>query len=125
MLAARHRRQLRPAAALAAALVPIAVCGLPAVAQSPPPAAADAGQIDDLVVANRILADQGVLDGFGHVSVRHSKHAQRLLMSRSLAPALTKTSDIMEYNLDCTPIDEQGRTSFLERFIHCEIYRAR
>ena len=59
--------------------------------------------IEDLVAANRILADQGVLDGFGHVSVRHPGDASRFLMSRSLAPALTKPEDIIEYDLECRP----------------------
>src|SRR5262245_64010581 len=91
----------------------------PGSAQAPAPL------LEDLVAANRILADQGVLDGFGHVSVRHPEHPGRLLLSRSLAPALTTADDIMEYDLDCTPLTAQGRPSFLERFIHCEIYRAR
>src|SRR5689334_12485608 len=95
---------------------------LPAMAQAPP---ADPRVLEDLVAANRILADQGVLDGFGHVSMRHPERADRLLLSRSLAPALTKADDIMEYDLDCKPVAEQSRPSFLERFIHCEIYRAR
>lgn len=81
--------------------------------------------IEDLVAGNRILADQGVLDGFGHVSIRHPANAARFLMSRSLAPALVTAADIIEYDLDCTPIDARGRSSFLERFIHCEIYKAR
>jgi len=81
--------------------------------------------IDDLVVADHILAAQGVLDAFGHVSARHPKNPQRFLMSRSLAPALVKAEDIMEYDLDGNAVDPKGRTSFLERFIHSEIYRTR
>jgi len=81
--------------------------------------------IEDLVAANRILADQGVLDGFGHVSVRHPANPNRFLMSRSLAPALVQASDIMEYDVDGNAVDAQGRASFLERFIHSEIYKAR
>jgi HCOMODA/2-hydroxy-3-carboxy-muconic semialdehyde decarboxylase len=83
------------------------------------------GIVDDLVAANRILADQGVLDGFGHVSIRHPGNPSRLLMSRSLAPALTTAGDIIEYDLECAAVDARGRAGFLERFIHCEIYRAR
>ena len=113
----------RLALALATALVLAAGLGHPGLAQSPPPGVGSL--IEDLVAANRILADQGVLDGFGHVSVRHPEHPDRLLLSRSLAPALTTADDIMEYDLDCTPLTAQGRPSFLERFIHCEIYRAR
>src|SRR5512132_70098 len=81
--------------------------------------------LEDLVAANRILVDQGVLDGYGHVSVRHPADPGRFLMSRSLAPELVTAADIMEYDLDSTPVDPRGRTTFIERFIHGEIYRAR
>jgi len=81
--------------------------------------------IDDLIAANRILADQGVLDAFGHVSIRHLADPNRFLMSRSLAPALVKAEDIMEFDLDGNPIDQRGRAVFLERFIHSEVYKAR
>lgn len=59
---------------------------------------ADPALIEDLVAANRILADQGVLDGYGHVSVRHNAAQDRYLMSRSIAPELVTTADIMEYD---------------------------
>ncbi len=85
----------------------------------------DAALTDDLVAAGRILVDQGVLDGFGHVSMRHPTDPTRFLMSRSLAPALTTTADIIEHDLDGNGITAAGRTLFLERFIHAEIYRAR
>jgi ribulose-5-phosphate 4-epimerase/fuculose-1-phosphate aldolase len=99
----------------------------PAFGQAPPISAGpvDAGVLDDLVAASRILADQGVVDGFGHVSVRHPSNPARFLMSRSLAPALTSAGDIIEYDLECAAIGDRGRPSFLERFIHCEIYKAR
>jgi HCOMODA/2-hydroxy-3-carboxy-muconic semialdehyde decarboxylase len=77
------------------------------------------------VAANRILVDQGVVDGYGHVSVRHDKSADRYLMSRSIAPELVTAADIMEYDLDSVPVDPQGRAMYLERFIHGEIYRIR
>jgi ribulose-5-phosphate 4-epimerase/fuculose-1-phosphate aldolase len=86
---------------------------------------ADPGLIEDLVAANRILADQGVLDAYGHVSVRHPDHPARYLMSCSLAPELVTAGDILEYDLDSNSIDARGRTTFLERFIHGEIYKAR
>lgn len=81
--------------------------------------------INDLAAASRILAAQGVVDGFGHVSMRHPAAADRYLMSRALAPALCTPDDIVEYDLDSTAVDDGGRKSFLERFIHGEIYRAR
>ena len=77
--------------------------------------------IQDLVAANRILADQGIVDGFGHVSVRHPTNANRFLLARSVAPALVTADDIMQYDLDAAPVDDSGRGSYLERFIHSEI----
>ncbi len=81
--------------------------------------------LDDLAAASRILADQGVFDAAGHVSMRHPRHAERFLMSRSLAPALVTAGDIMEFTLDCEACDARGRTAFIERFLHGEIYRKR
>ncbi|MGY2052682.1 class II aldolase/adducin family protein [Methylobacterium sp. JK268] len=94
-------------------------------ARAQAPASAPAALVEDLVAASRILADQGVVDGFGHVSVRHPGDPNRFLMSRSVAPALVTADDIMEFDLDGTAIDPRGRAVFLERFIHAEIYRAR
>lgn len=85
---------------------------------------ADGELVDDLVAANRILADQGVLDGFGHVSARHDKDPSRFLLARSMAPALVTAGDIMQFDLYANPIDARGRTAYLERFIHSEIYKA-
>jgi len=98
-----------------------------ASAQTPsvPVAGVDAAFLEDMVVGSRILADFGVLDGFGHVSARHPTNPSHFLMSRSLAPALVSANDIMEFDLDGNALDARGRTLFLERFIHAEIYRAR
>ena len=87
--------------------------------------APDPALIRELVDANHILFDQGVVDGFGHVSVRHDKRADRFLLSRSMAPTLVRASDIMVLDLDGTPAGPDARTPYLERFIHGEIYRAR
>lgn len=94
---------------------------------SPPPSggAVDRGGMDDLAAASRILADQGVFDAAGHVSMRHPLHAERFLMSRSLAPELVTADDIMEFTLDCEACEARERTGFIERFLHGEIYRAR
>ena len=93
---------------------------------APDPAGpADPNLIEDLVAANRILFDQGVVDGFGHVSARHDKNPNRFLLSRSMAPGLVTAADIMEFDLDGAPVDPQGRAVYLERFIHGEIYRLR
>ena len=109
----------------AAALLPGA---LPPAAAQPAPASAgpvDPKLIEDLVAANRILADQGVLDGWGHVSVRHPRDPKRYLLSRSRAPELVTADDIMEFDLDGNPVDRRGRDLYTERFIHGEIYKAR
>lgn len=81
--------------------------------------------VADLAAASRILAAQGVVDGFGHVSLRHPSAPGRYLMARAIAPALVTPDDILEYDLDSNPCNAKGRGSFLERYIHGEIYRAR
>lgn len=88
------------------------------------------GEIDgdllaDLAAASRILADHGVVDAFGHVSMRHPSAPDRYFISRSMAPALVGPNDLMEIALDGAPCDGDTRPAFLERFIHGEIYRAR
>jgi ribulose-5-phosphate 4-epimerase/fuculose-1-phosphate aldolase len=80
-------------------------------------------QIQDLVTANHILADFGIVDAFGHVSIR--KDADRYLLARHVAPALVTADDILEYDLDSRPINGKGQPEYLEKFIHGEIYRAR
>src|SRR5262245_60326373 len=78
-------------------------------AQTPASAgAADPALIEDLVAAYRILAQQGVLDGFGHVSTRHNRSADRFIMSRSLAPELVTANDLMEFDLDGNAVDARG-----------------
>ncbi len=104
----------------AAALMPRLVRAQAAPASAGP---ADPALIEDLVAANRILFDQGVVDGFGHVSARHDRDPNRFLLSRSMAPGLVTPADIMEFDLDGTPIDPKGRAIYLERFIHGEILR--
>ena len=119
-----HPRGLGRRVLLATAMVAAAV---PAMAQAPVTSAgpADPKLIDDIVAANRILFDQGVVDGFGHISARHDRDPARYLLARSMAPALVTAADIMEYDLDSVAVDPRGRVSYLERFIHGEIYRAR
>lgn len=85
----------------------------------------DSAVLADLAAASRILAAQGVVDGFGHVSMRHPTAADRYLMARSIAPALVTPDDIIEYDLDSHAVNAKGRGSFLERYIHGEIYKAR
>ena len=87
--------------------------------------AIERGVLEDLAAASRILADQGVFDAAGHVSMRHPGNAERFLMSRSLAPALVTADDIMEFTLRSEACDAQGRNPFMERYLHGEIYRRR
>ena len=100
----------------------------PTAASAPSPASGGplgAALIEDLVAANRILADQGVLDAYGHVSIRHPGNPDRYVISRAMSPANVSADDIMEFDLDSNPVDQRGRSMFLERFIHGEIYKAR
>jgi len=79
----------------------------------------------DLLDANHILADQGVVDGFGHVSARIPERPDRFLLARSMAPALVSEEDIMIFDLDGEAMDGDQRRPYLERFIHAAIYRRR
>jgi len=81
--------------------------------------------VDDLIAANRILAQEGVVDAFGHVSVRHNRDPNRFFLSRSLAPALVTAADLIEYDLEGNAVNANGRAQYSERFIHAEIYKAR
>jgi ribulose-5-phosphate 4-epimerase/fuculose-1-phosphate aldolase len=118
------------AAALVAGVVAIAVA--PAMRAQAPAAAAltnapapDPALIQDLVAANHILANEEVVDGYGHVSVRHPNNPNRYLLARSMAPELVTADDILELDLDSTVIDARKRTTYIERFIHGAIYKAR
>lgn len=81
--------------------------------------------VDDLVTANLILFDQGVLDGFGHVSFRDPERPDRFHMSRALAPGRVRAKDVLAYGLDGEPIDAPGASVYAERFIHSAVYAAR
>ena len=81
--------------------------------------------IEDLVAANRILANENVVDAFGHVSVRHPEDAGRYLLSRAKSPELVESEDIMEFTLEGAAVDARGRKPYLERFIHGALYEAR
>jgi HCOMODA/2-hydroxy-3-carboxy-muconic semialdehyde decarboxylase len=85
----------------------------------------DRGVLEDLAASSRILADQGVFDAAGHVSMRHPGHPERFLMSRSLAPQMITADDIMEFDIDSNAIDARGRNGFIERYLHGEIFRVR
>jgi HCOMODA/2-hydroxy-3-carboxy-muconic semialdehyde decarboxylase len=83
------------------------------------------GAVRDLVVANRILAHEGVVDAYGHVSIRNPANPERYFLSCSRSPELVQQSDIMEFELDGTPLGDDLRQPYLERFIHGAVYEAR
>ena len=85
----------------------------------------DPALIEDLVAANHILANEGLVDGYGHVSARHDKSPDLFLISRSVAPELVKAYGVMELDLNGNAVDLRGRKLYLERFIHGEIYKVR
>jgi HCOMODA/2-hydroxy-3-carboxy-muconic semialdehyde decarboxylase len=80
---------------------------------------------EEIVTANRILAHEGVVDSFGHVSARHPDNPKRFLLSRARAPERIEVDDIMEFTLEGDPVDARGRAPYLERFIHGGLYEAR
>ncbi|MGH6769659.1 MAG: class II aldolase/adducin family protein [Xanthobacteraceae bacterium] len=84
-----------------------------------------AATIDEIVTANRVLAREGVVDSFGHVSARHPDNPQRFLLSRARAPDCIEADDIMEFTLEGEAVDARGRVPYLERFIHGGLYEAR
>ncbi len=81
--------------------------------------------IQDLVVANRILSNEDVVDAYGHVSVRNPDNPKRFFLSRSVAPELVTKDDIVELGLDGQPVRDETRALYLERFIHAAIFEAR
>lgn len=110
-------------ACLAAALF-LGIAGATIRSQAPPPPTRQA-VVDELVIANHILANEGVLDGYGHVSVRSPQNREHYFLARAGAPALVTAADIVEYDFDSNTIGTPAGAGYLERFIHGEIYRAR
>ena len=116
----------RIASALAAMMLALSCVHAQAPSSAPGPLPdVSPALLEDIVIGSRILADFGVVDGFGHVSARHPTNPKHFLMSRSLAPALVTTEDIMEFDEEGNAVDARGRNVFLERFIHAAIYKAR
>ena len=103
----------------------VAIAAVAAVAGAAQPAADMKALIGDLVTANHILYHQGVLDGFGHVSIRHPNDPSRYFMAGSRSPELVTRHDLIEYHLDSRPINQNGRAMYAERQIHGSIYQAR
>jgi ribulose-5-phosphate 4-epimerase/fuculose-1-phosphate aldolase len=82
-------------------------------------------EFNDIVVANRILANEDVVDAYGHVSLRHPEDPKRFFLARSLAPELVEPGDIMEFDLEGNALGGDKRQPYLERFIHAAVYEAR
>lgn len=106
------------------ALAPL-LCAFGASAQAPPAQDTQEGRIADLIEGNHILANENVLDGFGHISVRSVENPGHFFMARSRAPGLVTRDDIMEFNEHSQPVDQRGREMYGERFIHGEVLGAR
>src|ERR1700722_2576313 len=81
--------------------------------------------VRDLVIANRILAHEDVVDAYGYVSIRHPLNPNRYLLSCSRSPELVEHADIMEFDLEGNPTGADKRQPYFERFIHGSIYEAR
>jgi HCOMODA/2-hydroxy-3-carboxy-muconic semialdehyde decarboxylase len=112
----------------AVTIVAVAALTVVLAGQTAKPTQAPAGNgtlLDDLVVANRILTNENILDGLGHVSVRSLTNPNHFFQSRDLAPGLVTAADILEYDLDGNPVNPKGPASVRERFIHGAIYKAR
>jgi ribulose-5-phosphate 4-epimerase/fuculose-1-phosphate aldolase len=95
--------------------------GAPAAAQDDDPDVL----LDRLVAANRILANENVVDAFGHVSIRHPEDARLFVMSRAVSPALVTSADLLELGLDGEPVDPGDAPLYAERMIHAAVYEAR
>jgi ribulose-5-phosphate 4-epimerase/fuculose-1-phosphate aldolase len=90
-----------------------------------PAADPDEARIEDVITASHILTNEGILDSFGHVSARSAKNPDHFFMPRAMPPALVSRADIVEVGLDCKPIAPDAPRLNGERYIHCEVYKAR
>src|SRR5258707_2030485 len=89
------------------------------------PANDDEARIADIVTASHVLANEGILDSFGHISARSAQNPEHFFMPRAMAPALVTRADIVEVGLDCKPLLPNAPRLNGERYIHCEVYKAR
>jgi HCOMODA/2-hydroxy-3-carboxy-muconic semialdehyde decarboxylase len=107
-------------AALVAAAMQAAPCAAQTAVDDP-----DEARIADVITASHILTNEGILDSFGHVSARSAKNPDHFFMPRAMPPALVARADIVEVDLDCKPVDPNAPRLNGERYIHCQVYRAR
>jgi ribulose-5-phosphate 4-epimerase/fuculose-1-phosphate aldolase len=106
-------------------LVAAAFLAAPAHAQSAAPSDPDEARIEDIITASHILTNEGILDSFGHISARSVKNPDHFYMPRAMPPALVSRADIVEVGLDCKPVSPDAPRLNGERYIHCEVYKAR
>jgi ribulose-5-phosphate 4-epimerase/fuculose-1-phosphate aldolase len=111
--------------ACATLLMAAMMSAAPCHAQSSQAGDADEARIQDVITASHILANEGILDSFGHVSARSAKNPDHFFMPRAMPPALVSRADIVEVGLDCKPVAPEAPRLNGERYIHCEIYKAR
>jgi ribulose-5-phosphate 4-epimerase/fuculose-1-phosphate aldolase len=116
---------MRKAVIACALLATATIFTCPVEAQSPVSGDPDEARIDDLITASHILTNEGILDSFGHVSARSVKNPDHFFMPRAMPPALVSRADIVEVGLDCKPVDAGAPRLNGERYIHCEVYKAR
>jgi HCOMODA/2-hydroxy-3-carboxy-muconic semialdehyde decarboxylase len=116
-----HKAILTPAALLVAATIFAAPCCAQSTSASDP----DEARIQDVITASHILTNEGILDSFGHVSARSAKNPDHFFIPRAMAPALVSRADVVEVGLDCKPVAADAPRLNGERYIHCQIYKAR
>jgi ribulose-5-phosphate 4-epimerase/fuculose-1-phosphate aldolase len=111
--------------ACAAFVAAAAVLVAPSLAQNDQANDPDEARIQDVITASHILTNEGILDSFGHISARSAKNPDHFFMPRAMPPALVSRADIVEVGLDCKPISPDAPRLNGERYIHCEVYKAR
>src|ERR1019366_478002 len=110
---------------LVIAMMSIAAITVQAKSQTPQGGDPNEARIEDLITASHILANEGILDSFGHATVRSATDPNHFFMPRAMPPALVSRADIVELDLDCKPVTPNAPRLNGERYIHCEIYKAR
>jgi hypothetical protein len=120
------RTQMQKALAVSVSLFAGAIAlGASCYGQGLPATDPDEARIQDVITASHILTNEGILDSFGHVSARSAKNPDHFFMPRAMPPALVSRAEIVEVGLDCKPISPDAPRLNGERYIHCEVYRAR
>lgn len=110
---------------LCTVLLLVAGAATPCAGQDSAGVDADEARIADLITASHILTNEGILDSFGHVTVRSAKNPDRFYIPRAMPPALVSRADIVEVGLDCKPVAPDAPRLNGERYIHCQVYQAR